>query len=104
MPGESRRQASEVMVRSVRLVEDAGSVQSDRRAERPLSQEEASKLAEVMAGLTYLDDLETVRESNVASLRRLKEACDALLESGLGRLSAALPPDAPKAKDGPAKQ
>jgi hypothetical protein len=104
MRGESRRQAGEVMVRSVRLVENAGSVQSDRRAERPLSQEEASKLAEVMAGLTYLDHLETVRESNVASLRRLKRACDALLQSGLGSLSTSLPPDLSPAVDKPAEQ
>jgi hypothetical protein len=80
MRGESRPQAGDVMVRSLRLVENEDSVKSDRRAERPLSQEEASQLAEVMAELTYLDHLEAVRERNVASLRCLKEACDALLE------------------------
>lgn len=72
------------MVRSIRLVQDDGSAQSDRRATRPLSQEEASQLAEVMAELTYLDHLEAVRVRNVASLRRLKNACEALLESGFG--------------------
>jgi hypothetical protein len=92
------------MARSVRLVQDERSPESDRRAERPLSQEEASQLAEVMAELTYLDHLEAVRESNVASLRRLKDACDALLESGIGGLSATLPPDPPVAEDEPAEQ
>jgi hypothetical protein len=104
MRGDSRRQAGEVMVRSVRLVENAGSVQSDRRAKRLLSQEQGSQLAEAMAELTYLDHLEAVRESNVASLRRLKHACDTLLERGLGRSSATLPPDLPQAKDEPARQ
>jgi len=82
MRGESRRQAGDVMVRSLRLVEDEGPVQPDPRVMRPLSQEEASQLAKVMAELTYLDHLEAVRESKVARLRRLKEACDALLERG----------------------
>lgn len=55
-----------------------------------------------MAELTYLDHLEATRASNVASLRRLKDACDALLlESGLSTLSATLPPDAPSANDEP---
>jgi hypothetical protein len=54
-----------------------------------------------MAELTYLDHLEAKRESNVASLMRLKEACDALMESELATLSATLPPDAPPATDEP---
>lgn len=92
------------MAGSIRLVEDERLDEADQREKRPLSQEEASQLAEVMAELTYLDHLEAVRESNVASLRRLKEACDALLESGFGSLSATLPPDRAQAKDEPARQ
>jgi hypothetical protein len=99
MPGESRRQAGSLMARSIRLVQDKSPDEADRRAERPLGQEEASQLVEVMAELTYLDHLEAVRESNVASLRRLKEACDALLERGLGSLSTTLPHDASQAED-----
>ena len=57
-----------------------------------------------MAELTYLDHLEAMRESNVTSLRRLKDACDALLESGLGSLSATLSPDPSQAKDEQARQ
>ena len=90
------------MARSIHLVRRPD--ESDRSAERPLTREEASQLAEVMAELTYLDHLEAVRESNVASLRRLKDPCDALLESGLGGLSATLQPDPPQARDELAKQ
>jgi len=101
MRGESRRQPGGLMVRSIGLVQDQSPDEADRRAERPLSQEDASKLAEVMAELTYLDHLEAMRERNVAGLKHLKEACDALMESGLATLSATLPPDAPSATDEP---
>jgi hypothetical protein len=104
MRGETRRQAGGLMVRSICLVEDKSPDDVDRGAERALSQEDASQLAEVMAQLTYLDHLEATRASNVASLRRLKEACDALLENGLSTLSGTLPPDAPSAKDEPVSQ
>jgi hypothetical protein len=104
MRGDSRRQAGGLVAGSIRLVEDERSPGGDPRIERPFSKEEASQLAEVMAELTYLDHLEAVRESNVASLRRLKNACDALLESRLGSLSATLPPDASLAEDELARQ
>ena len=104
MHGESRRQAGSHMARSIRLVPDESTPEAGPRAERPLSQEDASQLAEMMAELTYLDHLEAIRESNVASLKRLKEACDALLESDLRRLSATLPSNPPQAEDEPAKQ
>ena len=99
MRGDSRRQAGGLVTGSIRLVEDERVDEADRREKRTLSQEEASQLAEVMAELTYLDHLEAVRESNVVSLRRLKEACDALLESGFGTLSSPRPPDLAPAKD-----
>ena len=102
MRGESRRQAGGLMARSIRLVHDQSPDDAGQCIERPLSQEDASKLAEVMAELTYLDHLEALRESNVASLKRLKDACDALLESEFATLSATLPPDAPPATDEPA--
>ena len=100
MRGESRRQAGGLMARSSGLVKSPDG--ADRRAERPLNQEDASKLAEVMAELTYLDHLEAKCERNVASLKRLKEACDALLDSGLATLSSSLPPDVPPATEEPA--
>ena len=105
MRGESRRQAGGPLVRSVRLVQDKSPDETDQRAERrSLSPDETLKLAEIMAELAYLDHLEAMRESNVASLKRLKDACDALLDSGLSALSATLPTDPPKGKDEPAKQ
>jgi len=104
MRGESRPRAGGLTARSIRLVQDKSPDEANQHAGRPLSQEDASKLAEVMAELTYLDHLESIRASNVASLRRLKEACDGLLESGLTTLSATLPADAPNAKEEPAKQ
>jgi hypothetical protein len=82
MRGESRRQAGNLMVRSIRLVQDKSPDEADQRAERPLSHEDASMLAEIMAELTYLDHLEAMRESNVADLKRLKDACDALRTAG----------------------
>ena len=104
MRGESRRQAGGPMARSVRLVQDKSPDETDQRAEqRRLSPEETLKLAEIMAELTYLDHLEAMRASNVANLKRLKDACDALLDSGLSASSATLSPDPSKAKDEPAK-
>lgn len=104
MPGESRRQAGGLMARSFRLVQDNSAEEVQREEQRPLSPDETLKLAEIMAELTYLDHLEAMRESNVASLKRLKDAYDALLESGLSTLSATLPPDPSEAKDESAKR
>ena len=42
----------------------------------------ALNLAQVKAELSYLNDLEERRRTNVASLKRLKEARDALLGRG----------------------
>ncbi|KRR20886.1 hypothetical protein [Bradyrhizobium retamae] len=92
------------MVRSIRLVQDKSPDEVDQRAERPLSQEDASKLAEIMAELTYLDHLEATRASNVASLKRLKDACDALLDSGLSTFERDAASRYVESKDEPAKQ
>jgi hypothetical protein len=40
------------------------------------------KLAQIMAKLSYLNRLEERRAADVANLKRLKEACDALLGKG----------------------
>ena len=80
------------MTGSIRLVHDNCVEEAEQGS---LSPADTSMLAEVMAELTYLDHLEARRESNVASLKRLKEACDALLELGLTTLSSTLPPDPP---------
>lgn len=44
--------------------------------------DDAVNLAQVKAELSYLHRLEQRRETNVASLKRLKEARDALLGNG----------------------
>ena len=103
MRGESRRRTGSLMARSISLVWDKNPDQADQRAKLPPSPDDASKLAEIMAELTYLDHLEAARASNVASLQRLKEACDALLESGLATLNATLLPNPPP-EDEPVNQ
>jgi hypothetical protein len=52
---------------------------TDQRAEQ---RSDGLNLAQVKAELSYLNSLEERRETNVASLKRLKEARDALLGSG----------------------
>ncbi|KRR13684.1 hypothetical protein CQ12_17475 [Bradyrhizobium jicamae] len=57
--------------------------QADQPAEQgPNSMDDVLNLAQVMAELSYLARLEERRETNVASLKRLKEARDALLDRG----------------------
>lgn len=82
MRGEFRRQTGSLAVNSIRLVHDNSSGEADQGPEQQSpSPDDTLKLAEVMAELTYLNHLEARRESNVASLKRLKEACDALLRA-----------------------
>ena len=91
------------MVRSIRLTQDNTSKQADRSAEqRSLGPEDISKLAEIMAELTHLDDLEAMHEANMASLQRLKEAYDALLRADQASWLAA-PFRVPRPEDGPAE-
>jgi len=57
--------------------------EADQRAQqRSNSTDDDLNLARVKAELSYLNRLEERRESNVASLKRLKEARDALLGEG----------------------
>jgi hypothetical protein len=56
-------------------------------ADQPAAQgsnamDDVLNLAQVKAELSYLNRLEERRETNVASLKRLKEARDALLDRG----------------------
>ena len=46
------------------------------------SMDDVLNLAQVKAELSYLNRLDQIRETNVASLKRLKEARDALLGRG----------------------
>ena len=102
---ESRHQTGGPMVRSIRLVHDNSQEETDQRAvQRALGPEDASKLAAIMAELAYLDHLEARRESNMACLKRLKEAYEALLASGLTDSSSSLPPDPPSETNDPVEQ
>jgi hypothetical protein len=51
--------------------------------------DEVLNLAQVKAELSYLNRLDEKREANVANLKRLKEARDALLHGGGGEVARA---------------
>jgi hypothetical protein len=73
------------MVRSIRLVHDNSAEETGQPAEqRSLSPGDVQNLAQVKAELSYLNSLEATHETNRASLKRLKEARDALLDKGYG--------------------
>ena len=73
------------MLKSIRLIHDKTVEQADwRSAERSRGMDAVLKLAQVTAELSYLDRLEKRHETNMASLKRLKEARDALLGKGNG--------------------
>ena len=71
------------MLKSIRPAHDQPFEAADQPAEQGLnSMAETLNLAQVKAELSYLNRLDQRRETNVASLKRLKEARDALLGSG----------------------
>ncbi|KRR20145.1 hypothetical protein CQ14_23100 [Bradyrhizobium lablabi] len=71
------------MLKSVCPAYDPALEEADQPAEQgPNSMDDVLNLAQVMAELSYLARLEERRETNVASLKRLKEARDALLDRG----------------------
>ena len=71
------------MLESSRLAYDPAFEEADQPAEQGSNgMDDVLNLAQVMAELSYLARLEERRETNVASLKRLKEARDALLDRG----------------------
>lgn len=71
------------MLKSIRRAHDMAFAEADQPAEQGSnSMDDALKFAQVKAELSYLNRLEERRETNVASLKRLKEARDALLGKG----------------------
>jgi hypothetical protein len=71
------------MLKLVRSAHDQAVEEADQPAEQGSnSMDDALKFAQVKAELSYLNRLEERRETNVASLKRLKEARDALLGKG----------------------
>jgi hypothetical protein len=71
------------MLKSIRPGHDKTFEEADQAAEQGSnSMDDVLNLAQVKAELSYLNRLEERRETNVASLKRLKEARDALLGRG----------------------
>ena len=71
------------MRKSVRAAHDHALEEANQPAEQGSNNmDDVQNLAEVKAELTYLARLEEIHEINVTSLKRLKEACDALRGKG----------------------
>ena len=71
------------MLKSIQPAQDKAFEEGDRPAEQGSnSMDDALNLAQIKAELSYLNRLEERRETKVASLKRLKEARDALLGKG----------------------
>ena len=71
------------MLKSIRPAHDMAFEEADRPAEQGSNEmDDAVNLSQLKAELSYLNRLEQRRETKVASLKRLKEARDALLGKG----------------------
>jgi hypothetical protein len=71
------------MLKLIRPAHDMAFEEADQPAEQGSNEmENAVNLAQVRAELSYLNRLDEIRETNVARLKRLKEARDALLGGG----------------------
>ena len=83
MCGEFHNRAAICMLKLLCPAEDKASEQADQPvAQGSNSMDDVLNLAQVKAGLFYINHLDERREINVASLKRLKEARDALLGGG----------------------
>jgi hypothetical protein len=71
------------MLKSIRPAHDQAFEKADQPAEQgPNRMDDVPNLAQVKAELSYLNRLDQRREINVESLKRLKDARDALLGRG----------------------
>ena len=83
MCGEFHNRTGSCMLKLVRPAHDHSVEEADHPAEQGSnSMDDVLNLAQVKAELSYLNRLDQRRETNVASLKRLKEARDALLGRG----------------------
>ena len=83
MCGEFHNWTGILMLKSTSPAHDQAFEEADQPAEQgPNSMDDVLNLAQVKAELSYLNRLDQRRETNVASLKRLKEARDALLGRG----------------------
>jgi hypothetical protein len=71
------------MLKLICSAHDMAFEEADQPAKQGLNQmDNAVNLAQIKAELSYLNRLDEIRETNVARLKRLKEARDALLGNG----------------------
>ena len=83
MCGEFHNRTGSCMLKLVSPAHDQAFEEADQPAAQGLnSMDDVLNLAQVKAELSYLNRLDQRRETNVASLKRLKEARDALLGRG----------------------
>ena len=83
MCGEFHNWTGIRMLKLICPAHDQAFEETDQPAEQGSNEmDNAVNLAQVRAELSYLNRLDEIRETNVASLKRLKEARDALLGSG----------------------
>jgi hypothetical protein len=83
MCGEFHNRTGILMLKSIRPAHDHALKKPISSAEQGLnSMVETLNIARVKAELSYLNRLDERRETNVESLKRLKEARDALLGRG----------------------
>jgi hypothetical protein len=83
MCGELHNRTGILMLKSIRPAHDKALQEADQPVEQGwTSMDDVLNLAQVKAELSYLNRLEERRETNVESLKRLKEARDALLGKG----------------------
>lgn len=83
MCGELHKRTSIFMLKSVGSAHDKAFEEADQPAAQGSNgMDDVLNLAQVKAELSHLNRLEERRAANVANLKRLKEACDALLGKG----------------------
>jgi hypothetical protein len=83
MCGEFHNRTGIRMLKSIQPAQDKAFEQADRPAEQGSNNmDDVLNLAQLKAELSHLNRLDEIREINVASLKRLKEARDALLGGG----------------------
>ena len=97
MCGEFHNRTGIRMLKLIRPAHDQAFEAADQPAEQGSnSMDDVLNLAQVKAELSYLNRLDESRETNVASLKRLKEARDALLGRG-GEVAGAQSHEVPRA-------
>ena len=99
MCGEFHNWTGIRMLKLICPAHDQAFEETDQPAEQGSNSMDVLNLAQVKAELSYLNRLDEIRETNVASLKRLKEARDALLGRG-SEVAGIKPHEGSRAADG----